>query len=702
MPKEKKAKKSKQINKSNFTKVTILVATGILAFLCIILPDLFSQSIYQLQIGEVATQEILAPYSYSYESEILTEIAKQEAAAKIEPIYLPADPGIGRHQIENLRTILYYITTIRQDIHGDIDQKLADLSAIQNVNFPEETSKYLLSTNDKVWEAIQLESTRLLEQVMRNTIRPTSLPQVKNNIPSIVDYSFPEEQTAIIIDLVSPMVVPNSLYSAEQTVDAKNNAAASVEPVFRSYIAGEALVRRGQILKSENLETLNKFGLIQQENGYQEIIGALIIVIVVCIFIGFYFKRRPLPFIRSTKSLLLIAGSFILFLALARFFIIDRTIMPYLYPTAAFGLTLSIIFNLEVGYIFTIALGVLTAFGTPNGFDLTLFHIIPALIGILILGKARRIGKFFAAGMGVGLIGAGIILSFRLPDSVTDWVGIATLSAASIINGLAASSITLLLQYVFSQLLDVTTPLQLLDLGRPDHPLLKFMLQNAPGSYQHSLMVSNLAENAAEEINANALLVRTGAIYHDCGKASNPQFFIENQIPDQLNSHDDVDNVTASSTIIQHVIDGVSLAQKYHLPGQVIDFIREHHGTLLTRYQYAKEVKASSNPEAIDQELYRYPGPAPRSRETAILMLADGVEARARAELPKDEIELKNLIKKVIDYYQIEGQLENTNLTLNNLSVISDSFFNSLRGIYHPRIQYPELKAGIKTSKVKI
>jgi len=702
MSKNKKAKKPKQIKNSNFIQITILVVTGILAFFSLILPDLFSKSIYQLQVGEVATQEILAPYSYSYESEILTEIARQDAAARIEPIYLPADPGIGRHQIENLRNILYYITTIRQDIHGNTDQKMTDLSAIQNINLSEDTSKYLLSINDNVWESIQIESTRLLEQVMRNTIRPTTLAQIKNNIPSIVDYSFPEAQTAIIIDLVSPMVVPNSLYSAEQTVDAKNNAGAAIEPVIRSYIAGEALVRRGQILKSENLETLNKFGLIQQQNGYQEIIGALILVIVICIFIGYYFKRRPLPFIRNTKSLLLISGTFIIFLALARFFIIDRTILPYLYPTAAFGLTLSIIFNLEVGYIFTIALGILTAYGTANGFDLTLFHIIPALIGMLILGKARRISKFFAAGIGVGFIGAGIMISFRLPDSVTDWVGIATLSAASIINGLAASSITLLLQYVFSQLLDVTTSLQLLDLGRPDHPLLKFMLQNAPGSYQHSLMVSNLAENAAEAINANALLVRTGAIYHDCGKATNPQFFIENQIPDQLNSHDDVDNVTASTIIIQHVIDGVNLAQKYHLPGQVIDFIREHHGTLLTRYQYAKEVKSSANPETIDQELFRYPGPAPRSRETAILMLADGVEARARAELPKDELELKNLIKKVIEYYQNEGQLENTNLTLNNLRVISESFFNSLRGIYHPRIQYPELKSGIKTSKVKI
>jgi len=690
--KERKQKAYGTMQSKKVPSLLILIITGLLAFLVLVVPEITSSSLFQMSTGDVVTQDILAPYSITYESPILTEKAKQEAAARVEPIYLPADPSIGRYQIETLRSIMYYITTIRQDPYASIDQKISDLSAIEKISLSIDSAQHILDLPDQSWEKIQSESASLLEQMMRNTIRSTNLIQVRNSVPSIVDYSFHEEQTSVIIDLVTPLIIPNSLYSDEKTQAAIELAISSISPITRSFISGETLIRRGQILNVEVLEALDKYGLIQREDRYKDILAAAIIIFVICIFIGFYFSRRQLPFTNNLKSLLLISIVFIAFLAVARFFVIDRTIIPYLYPLAAFGLSITIIFNLEIGMIFSLALGILTAFGSPKGFDLTLFYIIPCLIGMLIIGKAKRIATFIGSAMGIGLIGAGIVLAYRLPDSVTDWVGIATLSAASMINGFLSASLALFLQYIFSQWLDIVTSLRLMDLTRPDHPLLQYMLKNAPGSYQHSLMVSNLAESAAEAINANALLVRTGAIYHDCGKGANSQFFIENQIPDQINSHEDIDHVTSAATIIQHVIDGVELAKKYHLPSQVIDFIREHHGTLITRYQYTKALEIAGSPDDVDIESFRYPGPKPRSRETGIMMLADGTEARARAELPTDEDAIKALIGKVIEYCMREDQLMDTDLTLRDLEVISQSFFDSLRRIYHPRIQYPEPK----------
>jgi putative nucleotidyltransferase with HDIG domain len=674
----------------------ILIVTGVIAFIVLVLPEITSNSLYQLSAGDVVTQDILAPYSLTYESPILTEKVQQEAAARVEPVYLPADPSIGRYQIETLRSVMYFISTIRQDAFANNDQKISDLLSIKEISLSYDSAQNILDLSDQSWEKIQSEAALLLEQMMRNTIRSTNLTQVRNSVPSIVDYSFQEEQTSVIIDLVTPLIIPNSLFSEEKTQAAIESAISSISPITRSFISGETLIRRGQILNIEVLEALDQYGLIQRGDIYNEIIAAAIIVFVICIFIGSYFSRRQLPFTNNLRSMLLISIVFISFLGVARFFVIDRTIIPYLYPLAAFGLSITIIFNLEIGMIFSLALGVLTAFGSPKGFDLTLFYIIPCLIGMLIIGKAKRIATFIGSAMGIGLIGAGIILAYRLPDSVTDWVGIATLSAASMVNGFLSASLALFLQYIFSQWLDIVTSLRLMDLTRPDHPLLQFMLKNAPGSYQHSLMVSNLAESAAEAINANALLVRTGAIYHDCGKGANSQFFIENQIPDQINSHEDIDHVTSAATIIQHVIDGVELAKKYHLPSQVIDFIREHHGTLITRYQYAKAMESATSPEDIDSELFRYPGPKPRSRETGILMLADGTEARARAELPKDDDAIRALIGKVIAYCMNEGQLMDTDLTLRDLEIVAHSFFDSLRRIYHPRIQYPEPKALLK------
>jgi putative nucleotidyltransferase with HDIG domain len=205
--------------------------------------------------------------------------------------------------------------------------------------------------------------------------------------------------------------------------------------------------------------------------------------------------------------------------------------------------------------------------------------------------------------------------------------------------------------------------------------------------------VSHLAEPAAESIGADALLVRVGAIYHDCGKSANPQFYVENQPAGQVDSHDDQDPLEVAREIIEHVHAGVRMARKHRLPPRIQDFILEHHGTLLARYQYTRAVEAADNdPSQVDADKFRYPGPSPRSRETALLMLADGVEARARVELPKGEEELRALVKRVYDFYQKEGQLDHTSLTMNDLSLAADSFVNTLRGTYHPRIKYPELK----------
>jgi putative nucleotidyltransferase with HDIG domain len=323
--------------------------------------------------------------------------------------------------------------------------------------------------------------------------------------------------------------------------------------------------------------------------------------------------------------------------------------------------------------------------------------MISSLFGILLLGKGLRIGSFFWSGIGIGAAGSAVILAYRLPDSLTDLVGLATLTGSAFFNGLASASLALILQFLLAQLLGMSTALQLLEISRPDHPLQQLILQNAPGSYQHSLQVAIMAEQAAEKIGSDALLVRVGAIYHDAGKAINPLFFIENQIPGNLNPHDDLDPSVSAQTIIRHVKDGVHLARKHRLPARIIDFMWEHHGTLVTRYQYTKAVETAGNdPNAVNLDNFRYPGPRPQSRETALLMLADGCQARARAELPQDEEEIRALIRKVINYCQQEGQLDDTRLTLRDLNLITESFVKTLQNTYHPRIRYPELSPADK------
>lgn len=683
-------------------KTLILIVSALLAFLMLILPDAFRQSAFQMQLGDVATQDILAPYSLSFESELLTERARQDAANAVEPIYLPTDPSIGRRQVERLRTILFFITSVRQDSFASLEQKISDIEAIEDINLAEETIIRILQLNEARWNAIELEATSVLEQIMRNTLRESDIYSAKRNILSLIDFAFPEDQANIVVELVEPFIVPNSIFSAEMTDAAIDQARQSVEPVIRSFVSGETLVRLGQIIREVEWEALQRYGLIQPSDQLQDIIGAAALTLLISVLISLYHRNIKGDDALSIKAVILIAVFFLIFLGIARFFIIDRTILPYIYPLAAFGLTLSVIFNYELAMLFSLILGVMTAYGLPNGFDLTIFYVIPTTLGMLTLGKARRIGAFFFTGMMIGVAGIGIILSYRLPDSSTDLIGIATLSGVAIINGVGSASLTLLLQYIFSQILGITTTLQLLDISRPDHPLLQLMLRNAPGSYQHSLQVANLAEQAAEAIGADGLLVRVGAIYHDCGKSSNPHFFIENQIQNETNPHDGIDPYLSAQTIISHVTDGVNLAKKYRLPGRVIDFVTEHHGTMHTHFQYTRALQEAENPDDVDKALFTYPGPRPQSKETALLMLADGTEARTRAERPKDEDELRALIDTVFMFYTQNSQLDDTNLTLKDLQLVKDSFFHTLKGTYHPRVKYPAIPQTKKENLISV
>jgi hypothetical protein len=349
---------------------------------------------------------------------------------------------------------------------------------------------------------------------------------------------------------------------------------------------------------------------------------------------------------------------------------------------------------MEAGLIFSLVVSILAAYGLPNTLDLMPYYMLASMTGVLVLGPAHRVWTFFRSGLAIAGAGITMILAFRIPFTEMDWVGIATLVGAALFNGVASASITLLLQYFLAQTLGLTTPLQLLEISRPDFPLLQYFLRNAPGTYQHSLQVANLAEQAAEHIGADALLTRVGALFHDIGKAQNPPFFIENQAPGNIDTHDDMKPEDSSHAITQHIRDGVKLARKYRLPRRIDDFILEHHGTMITQYQYSKALEIAGGDESkVDPELFRYPGPRPQSRETALLMLADGTEARVRAKRPQTEGELEEIVRSTIEHVQKLGQLDDTKLTLSDLNQIAESFVTTLRGSYHPRVEYPKTES---------
>jgi len=688
--------------------ILIWTATSLLSAAALVSPIATRPSAYVLSPGDVAPQDIQAPYSLSFPSEILTEQARLEAEQRVPAYYLPADPAISRKQIEQLRTALNYISVVRLDAYSNDEEKISDLSNLTTIKIDADLARTILNLNEVRWQTIQNEALNVLEQIMRDSIREDQVNEAIRRIPSLISFSLPQEQAVIVNELVAPFIVPNSLFDREQTEAAKKKARESVQPVIRNYISGEIIVRRGQVITPIVWETLQQYGLIRSQTTHEDYISSLALVAVVTGFGILFFTRRPnepgndLKILKRLPTQVLIAALFLLFLYSAKLVIPNRTVVPYFFPLPAFGLTISILFNLEIGLILSLMLSILTGFGLTNALDLTIFYILTSFIGALTLGRGKRISAFIWAGIAIGLSGSAVILAYRLTNPYSDLIGLTTLVAAAFVNGIASSSLGLLFQYIFSQFLGVTTALQLLEISRPDHPLLQFILQNAPGSYQHSLQVAVLAEQAAEKIGADSMLVRVGGLYHDAGKALNPSFFIENQIGGQLNTHDDLDPSESARIIIEHVTQGVMLARKYRLPNRIQDFIREHHGTLITRYQYAKALELVGNDTSqVDETKFRYPGPEPRSRETAILMLADGCQARVRAELPQTEDEIRSVVRKVIEYCEKEGQLNYTQLTMRDLNIITESFVSTLKNTYHPRIRYPEITPATQPLSIK-
>ncbi|HXF86340.1 MAG TPA: HDIG domain-containing protein [Anaerolineales bacterium] len=672
-------------------QIILLVLVSMISYGALIYQSLLNPTVLTLRVGDVSPSDFQAPRSIAYESEVRTEEARRAAEEAVAPVYAPPDPAIARRQIERLRAALQYITLVRADEYATTAQKISDIASLSDVRLKSQTIERILELTPARWDAIQQESLSVLEQVMRRTIRDQDLESARRMIPSLVSLALSEEHAALVVELVAAFVTPNSMYSADLTEAAKRSAREAVPPVVVEYKAGEIIVLRGQIITPAQFEALQKLGLIEESRPWQEYAGAGALVIIMSAYVGLYFSRRRLQFLFDARSLIVVALIFIVFIVGVRLIIPGRIVLPYAFPLPALGMIIATLFGVETGIVFSIAMSFLASYNMPNALDLTPYYLVSSLIGVLVLGSARRVWTFFRAGMASAAASAVILIAFRIPFTPTDGIAVLQLGGAALFSGLASSSIALLMQYFLAQMLGLTTALQLIEISRPDFPLLQFLLRNAPGTYQHSLQVANLAEQAAEMIGADALLTRVGALFHDVGKALNPSFFIENQVQGSINVHDDLDPLESAAIIIAHVTDGVALARKHRLPRRIDDFILEHHGTMITLYQYSRAVEMAGGDAAkVDIEKFRYPGPRPRSRETALLMLADGAEARIRAERPQSEEEIRKLVRATIESAQKQGQLDNTPLTLRDLSIITDAFVTILRGTHHPRIAYPK------------
>lgn len=668
----------------------LLLITGGIIYLVLVSPLSLRITSLALGDGQVSPQDIQAPDNIEFISQVRTDQARDLAERAVAPAYTSPDQVIARKQLTRLKEAIDSIDNIREDSKITNEQRIIAFKNIDRLTLSDEAIPILIALSDARWDAVKSEALRLLEQVMRTPIREENISQRVQGVAAEVSLVLSEDQSKTVVGLVSPFIVANSFFSPELTDAARSQARASIEPVTQVYVAGEYIVQRGRVLTAANIEALEMFGLVKSADPTYGYIGTGALVLVVMLFLaGYFYQRRPDYYYKSV-SLLLIGILLILFVIAARLIIPNRAILPYVFPLPAFGLLVATLFGTGAGIIFSIAISILAPFNATTSFDLTIYYLLCSIVGVISLGKGYRIWSFAWSAIVISLAGMAVITAYRLPAGVLDWVGYATLLGSAILNGVASASVAMLFQYFIAEFFGLTTGLRLLEISRSDAPLLKHFLRTAPGTYQHSLMVANLVEQAAEKLGLDSLLVRVGALYHDVGKTTNAGFFIENQLPTSLNPHDDMEPEVVAKIVIQHVQDGVTLGKKYRLPSRIIDFIAEHHGTSNARYLYNRALlSVNGDLSKIDSSRFTYPGPAPRSKETALLMLADNVEARTRSDKPSTEAEMTSLVEQSIDFCQKEGQLANSQFTLRDLTTITKAFVTTLTGLYHPRIPYP-------------
>ena len=659
----------------------VLVVSGILVFQFLPMDRVI------LDEGDVSDSDIRAPHEITYVSQILTEEARARAEAAVRDIYDPPDARVARQQVTKVRQILDYVDSVRQDSYARPEQQRQWIEGIPDLSLSAAVIDQILSLPEEDWQAVRAETISVVDQAMREEIRGSQLDQARRRVSTLVGLELSEVEAGIVSDLARDLIKSNSFYNAEKTNEAKRLARESVQPVSRTIAEGEIILREGDIVTPLDVEALSVLGLRQAGIEWQGVVGTVIFVLLIAIVLGLYLFRFQQEYWVRWPRMLLLLLLLVLFILAAKLMVSDQAILSYLLPTAALSMLLTVLLGPQLAITVTVLFSMVVGFMAGGSLELAVYALVGGLIASLSLVRVERLNAFLWAGVYVALANLAVILAFRLPNQDYDAVRLLTLAGFSLVNGGLSASLTLAGFYLLGTLFNITTSLQLMELARPTHPLLRQLLLKAPGTYHHTILVSNMAEEAAGRIGADALLARVGAYYHDIGKTIRPYFFVDNQV-EGVNVHERLDPRTSAQIVISHVKDGLDLAKRHRLPRKIRDFIPQHHGTSLATYFY-QQARESEGDE-VNEEDFRYPGPKPQTKETAIVMLADICEAAVRAERPASIEEIEELVREIIGSKVLAGQLDECDLTLRDLDEIRNAFVNILQGVFHPRIKYPE------------
>ena len=657
------------------------------------------------EIGMVVDKDIMSPKTISYPSEVITEKLRDERASEVSS-QLVLDTDIRGDQLLKLDTVLTAIDSIRTDDQLSSSAKETAIRNVSGVILSNRVAASIVEVNDSQWRALQDESKNILGRILAEAIGEDEVSDARNGLSGLLSPLLTADHVLIVREVVAPLVVPTLKIDEERTETLRNEVRANTQTVYQNFVRGELIVTAGSILAMEDLEAIDQLDLMPVGIDYSKVIAVTLISIFNgLIFAGYLTVFRPSG-VQSLRQMFLFGFLYVLALVIAKlalpFFVpdVDRHFLIHILPLAAGPIAIAVLLDLATAIIATLLITVVVVFiqvylpgsemlGVASPLQvaqLASATIVSSLAGIFIATRADRIQRFLTAGFAVcggSLLG---ILPFWLIDPDKGYTDLIWIAGASLLGGLLTALLVVGAFILLSRPFGIITRVELMELAQLSRPLLRRLQDEAPGTFQHSILVGNLAERAADRIGADSLLARVGAYYHDIGKLGSPSFFAENNANEE-SPHEGLDPLQSTRVILQHVTGGVETARRNGLPEVLIQFIEQHHGTRLVAYFYRRAVELNSD---IDQSLFRYPGPKPQSREVVLVMLADSCEAATRASSDRSSARIREIVTEAFRERIDENEFEESPISLSDLSIVRESYISTLEAVYHPRVEYPE------------
>jgi cyclic-di-AMP phosphodiesterase PgpH len=688
----------------------LLLMVGIWAALTLSLPGQYGR----LEVGVPSPLSIWAPAEVSYTSEVLTAERQAQAENSPDNLVYVYDPQLPVQQRQNLIILLDTISSVRGDPSLSRAGRLAVLVALPNaaLQISEAQADLILTLDDASWEQLRAQTVGLYDRAIERydyAIDERALIQLRERWLTywLATTSLSPNQRELAKVFTESFLRVNRTLDEAATAQRRETARNSVPPQSTRVLAGERIVSAGEIITPVIIEKLQRTGAMPRAMNWSDIAGRGLLASLLAVgFLAYTLAFEPQVALRPRSFIVLIV-IIDATLIIARLAMPQIALWPHFFPLATVAIIFAVVFNgrlsLAAAALMSVVIGVME--NSALAVAATLFAT--CVVAVLASRGADRLLTFALAGLGVATVAFVAQLAFWLMEApsltMADLSGVlpALLFFAGL-NGVLSTIFSLGGFNLVSRVAGQVTPLQLMELAHPSRPLLRKLIREAPGTYYHSVAVGNLAEAAAEAVGGDALMLRVAAYYHDIGKTVRPYFFTDNQMGRE-NVHNDLDPVTSAQIIIDHVREGVKMARAAGLPPQIVDFIATHHGTGVIRHFYQQALQQQ---DTVREEDFRYPGPRPQTREQAILMLADSVEATVRSKaqngklaparsaggspsgLPAGVQSLDELVQSIIELRVREGELDQAPLTMHDLSLIKQAFVVSLQSIYHPRVDY--------------